>query len=197
MNTATRTLLRTLVMFTLLSQLAAQAFVDDGSVAVGAHTVYGADVDAIDRIATAIRAFEDAGLLLPRVTIHVHENLVPCGGQGGLFYVEESDRTIDLCSKLPLTILLELAHAWSSEFLLAETEQRFLDLHSITTWNDHDFPRTERGAEVVADTIAKGLQETPLPSWYEETAEILDEGFLLLTGFRSERYASAVESFAS
>jgi hypothetical protein len=162
------------------------------TVAVASHSVYGSDERSRAQIAHADTAFRAAGLGLPNLEIHVHENFTGCDGWAGLFNRDGSGTRVDLCSGTQFTVLHEFAHAWEYRHVDDSARDEFLKLHGLDAWRGHQIPWARRGAEVAAETVAKGLLDRALPEWQCGEALVLDAGFSILTGYRSPRFADAV-----
>lgn len=154
------------------------------------HVVHGSDERSHQQIADADAAFRVAGLTLPDLEIHVHENYAGCGGFAGQFNRDGSGRRVDFCSGNSFTVLHEFAHAWEYHNVEDTTRDALVELHGLETWRDRGVPWEERGVEVAAETIAKGLLERPFPEWQCEEIELLDQGFRLLTGRSSPRFVA-------
>jgi len=152
------------------------------------HVVYGADANARDQIAAADAAFHAAGLELPSLEIHVFGNYTGCDGLAGQFNRDGSGLRVDFCSGNSFTVLHEFAHAWEYHHVDDTVRDAFLELHDLASWRSREVPWAERGVEVAAETIAKGLLKRALPTWQCDDAALLDEGYALLTGERSPRF---------
>jgi hypothetical protein len=194
MTTATRCLGLAGFLAAALVSMASPTVSNDGSIAVGRHTVYGADQSAIPKIEHADALFASAALRLPDLEIHVRPNFAACDGLGGRFRVADSGPRVELCSGLQFTVFHEFAHAWAHYNLSDETRQTFVELHGLPSWNDPDTPWARRGTEVAAETIARALLDRPLPDWQQVAAAQLDAGYRLLTGTTSPRFAAAIRS---
>jgi hypothetical protein len=156
----------------------------------GATSHYGSDERSRQQIADAEAAFLAAGLELPGLEIHVHENYAGCDGLAGQFNRDGSGLRVDFCSGNSFTVLHEFAHAWEYHNVDDVARDRLLELHGLESWRSRDIPWAERGVEVAAETIAKGLLERAFPQWQCEEVELLAEGFRLLTGRSSPRFVA-------
>jgi len=154
------------------------------------HVVHGSDERSHEQIADADAAFRAAGLDLPSLEIHVHENHAGCGGFAGQFNRDGSGLRVDFCSGNSFTVLHEFAHVWEYHNVDDTTRDALVEMHGLETWRSSDVPWEERGVEVAAETIAKGLLERPFPEWQCEEIELLDQGFRLLTGRSSPRFVA-------
>ncbi|MDX2466057.1 MAG: hypothetical protein QNL12_01990, partial [Acidimicrobiia bacterium] len=63
----------------------------------------------------ALQRFEDAGLGIPSVDIHLHQDLAHCNGNRGIFSC--GSQRIDVCVTERNVVLHEIAHAWNLENL--------------------------------------------------------------------------------
>ena len=166
--------------------------VDDpvSDAATASHVIRGSDERSHEQIADADAAFRVAGLTLPDLEIHVHENYEGCDGFAGQFNRDGSGLRVDFCSGNSFTVLHEFAHVWEYHNVDDTTRDALLEMHGLETWRDRDIPWAERGVEVAAETIAKGLLERAFPEWQCEEVELLDQGFRLLTGRSSPRFVA-------
>lgn len=158
--------------------------------ATPSHVVHGSDERSREQIADADAAFRVAGLTLPGLEIHVHENYKGCDGLAGQFSRDGSGLRVDFCSGNSFTVLHEFAHAWEYHNVDDTTRDELVEMHGLETWRSRDVPWAERGVEVAAETIAKGLLERAFPEWQCEEVELLDQGFRLLTGQSSPRFVA-------
>ena len=163
------------------------------AMAVGSHLAHGSDERSRAQIAYADEAFRSAGLELPGLEIHVHESFAGCDGWAGLFNRDGSGTRVDLCSGTQFTVLHEFAHAWEYHWVDNASRNEFLELHGLDAWRGRELPWAQRGTEVAAETIARGLVNRPLPPWLCAEAEVLDAGYAILTDHRSPRFAQAVD----
>ena len=164
--------------------------VDDpfSDAATPTHVAHGSDERSREQIANADAAFQVAGLKLPGLEIHVHQNYAGCDGFAGQFNRDGSGLRVDFCSGNSFTVLHEFAHAWEYHNVDDTTRDAFVEMHGLETWRSSDVPWEERGAEVAAETIATGLLKRAFPEWQCEEIELLDQGFRLLTGRSSPRF---------
>ena len=143
-----------------------------------------------EQIADADAAFRAVGLELPGLEIHVHENYEGCDGFAGQFNRDSSGLRIDFCSGNSFTVLHEFAHAWEYHNVDDTTRDALVEMHGLEAWRSSDVPWAERGVEVAAETIARGLLERAFPEWQCGELELLDQGFQLLTGRSSPRFVA-------
>ncbi|MCJ7781976.1 MAG: hypothetical protein MUQ27_14245, partial [Acidimicrobiia bacterium] len=73
--------------------------------AAPSHVVHGSDERSHKQIAEADAAFRVAGLKLPDLQIHVHENYAGCDGFAGKFNRDGSGLRVDFCSGNSFTVL--------------------------------------------------------------------------------------------
>jgi len=154
------------------------------------HVVHGSNERSYEQIAHADAAFRVAGLELPDLEIHVHENYAGCNGFAGQFNRDGSGLRVDFCSGHSFTVLHEFAHVWEYHNVDDTTRDAFVELHGLETWRSRGVPWEERGVEVAAETIAKGLLDRAFPEWQCDEVELLDQGFRLLTGRQSPRFVA-------
>jgi hypothetical protein len=190
-NTAPRIVSVATALIVILSPVVTIALDPLSGTAVAPHVVDGSDERSRHKIEYADSAFRAAGLQLPHLEIHVHERFADCDGFGGRFNGDGSGLRVDLCSGLLFTVLHEFAHAWEYHNVDDATRDAFLELRDLEAWHGREIPWARRGVEAAAETIAKGLLDGPLPEWQCDQADLLDEGFHILTGRRSPRFAAA------
>jgi len=164
------------------------------SAAIPAPVVHGSDERSSEQIADAEAAFRGAGLELPELEIHVHENYAGCDGFAGQFNRDGAGLRVDFCSGHSFTVLHEFAHVWEYHNVDDTTRDAFVELHGLETWRSRDVPWEARGVEVAAETIAKGLLDRAFPEWQCDEVELLDQGFRLLTGRSSPRFVAGTLS---
>lgn len=111
----------------------------------------------------AIGRFEIAGLALPDVGIHFHEDDDGCLGYHGLHTTQPSGSRIDICARgfvvQVRTLLHELAHAWASREFPIERRDGFLALRGLDVWHDDVTRWNQQGTEHAAEIIAWGVAE--------------------------------------
>ena len=152
--------------------------------------VHGSDERSSEQIADAEAAFLAAGLELPGLEIHVHESYAGCDGFAGQFSRDGEGLRVDFCSGNSFTVLHEFAHVWEYHNVDDTTRDAFVELHGLETWRSRGVPWEERGVEVAAETIAKGLLDRAFPEWQCDEVGLLDQGFRLLTGRSSPRFVA-------
>jgi len=134
----------------------------------------------------AIERFEDAGMSLPPVDMHLHRDATRCGGHRGTF--SPTLARIDVCTDDRLTVLHELAHAWAHEHLDEATRDAYVAAQGLESWHDPQTDWGARGSEHAADVVAWALLEgpiaMPLPDGPITEA---NDAFRSLTGFDAPR----------
>ena len=112
--------------------------------------------------------------------------------QGYLGYYDRSENQLDVCNQgdrrtEPIhTILHELAHAWSFEYLPKDVVEEFTADRVLDAWRDADARWWQQGQEQAAEVVAWGLtnDEEPFNSIWVigEQCEQLSAAFAFLTG---------------
>jgi hypothetical protein len=157
--------------------------------------IYGADVELTAVINAAIDRYNTTGFTLDPMRFYAHPTDDKCRGNKALFGRDGELDRIDLCSGRTFAIVLhELAHAWEHNNMSDNTRQAFLDYTGLV-WYDPDVNWRNRGNEVVANTIAWGLRETPLTATDIGNYSELLHRFELLTGIPSPRLPSTQPSY--
>ena len=103
--------------------------------------------------------FEAAGLELPPLVIRFSEDTATCEGNLGTHRPQPdgSPAVVTVCTKMRITLIHELAHAWDDHSLHDERRRLFTDHWGLDNWNDKDKSWYDRGSERAADTIAYTL----------------------------------------
>jgi hypothetical protein len=138
----------------------------------------------------AIGRFEQAGLVLPGLTIAFHDEKAECEGRYGYFRAS-APAHVDICGfngnrflvTPKRTILHELAHAWAHENLSEDSIQAFLRFRALDTWNDPSTPWEEKGFEHAAEIMAWALldEDAGLHSIPDTNPAVLAAAYELLT----------------
>ncbi len=156
--------------------------------------IYGADAQLTAVIDAAIDRYNTTGFTLDALRFYAHPTDDKCRENRALFGRDGELDRIDLCSGRTFAIVLhELAHAWEHNNISDNTRQAFLDYTGLV-WYDPDANWRNRGNEVVANTIAWGLRETPLTVTEIGNYSELLHRFELLTGVPSPRLPSTHSS---
>lgn len=122
------------------------------------HVIRGADDEQEQTILDAIYLYENAGLELPPLKIHVHEDSVECEGAPGLYSKGGDLNRIDLCAPSMAMSIHELAHAWERHNVKDSTRAEYMDETGAVVWNSHEVSHPARGVEQFAHTIEWGLK---------------------------------------
>ncbi len=150
--------------------------------------VTGANPEQLASVEKALDRFEAAGLRLPAISVSFHESADDCHGYLGHYATAGSQ--LNMCNWgqshiTPInTLLHELAHAWSFEFLGEDARAAFVAHRGLDNWDDRSVNWWLRGQEQVAEIIAWGLMDEPFRSAYvnSEQCNDLAIAFELLTG---------------
>jgi hypothetical protein len=112
-----------------------------------------------DRVERAIELFDLSGLELPPLVIRFAEDPAVCEGNLGTFRTQGAGEPaiVSICTKMRLTLVHELAHAWDSHALTEDRRAEFLSHWNLDNWNDRDDDWHDRGSERAAHTIAYTL----------------------------------------
>lgn len=155
--------------------------------------VVGASDEHLAVIFAGFATFAEAGLDVGDVKVVVYQRdscPIPTAGR----YTAEApgrQAEIILCAVYERLVLHELAHAWDWTVLDAERRAEFQALVDAPSWlSKHDL-HDERGAEVLADTLAYGLMSSDLPSRSVDPVRM--GWFEAVTGFEAPRLARVVE----
>lgn len=184
---------------------------------VNGVSVYNANADQQALVEWAIGRFADAGLPPPPVARATFPPTEACatgvrgmaffgGGRGGIdVCAEPGDFTGDADLSLPLrtTILHELSHLWTAEFVDAATQQEFLDVRGLEQWSG-DIPWEAKGTEQAAEVLTWALLDEPVmwrlrdvplfPRIPHATCMGLAEAYETLTGaLPTQRVADCVD----
>lgn len=132
----------------------------------------------------AVAMFETNGLELPALDVQFFDDPTGCQGHPGLFFDENSPRTVLICSELPFVLPHELAHAWASLNLDDDERASYTQARGLETWDDHNAEWSDRGTEDAAFIIQQNLKHATVPptsrTWQERMA-----AYELLTGMTS------------
>ena len=142
-----------------------------GGVAFPAHSstppappsvvIHGATTEQRDRVAWALKRFEDENLPLPALDISFHKTRSGCNDNTGLVRSVEGVADIEICMPTKHILLHELAHAWAWGAVSKETRAVFAEYWELETWNDHAVDWKKRATEKAADTVAFALSDPP------------------------------------
>lgn len=153
----------------------------DPTVKVPRITVSGGSKADIGKVAEALHRFSAEGLRLPDLHLRFFDDKSHCDGHFGLFQPGFSPWRIVICSSESFVIPHELAHAWEAANLTDRHRRGYLAERGLSTWNDPEVDRTQRGIEDVAFVIQQNLTATEVPItspiWRERIV-----AYTLLTG---------------
>ncbi len=188
MNHATRTTATIIVIATAIFP-APTASRDAASLpaAIAAPIVSGATPEEAAMVEQAIERFAAAGLALPAVSVTYHDTIDGCHGYLG--YYDAAGFQLDMCNRGQShiepanTLLHELAHAWSFEFLEEGTRIAFTNHRELENWSS-GLNWWLMGQEQAAEIIAWGLMDEPFRSAYvnSESCAELATAFEMLAG---------------
>lgn len=146
--------------------------------------LFDADREQLGMARWAAWRFETAGLRVPEVEVHFHDDLSGCGGHLG--YAKGG--RIDLCMEdvdapARRALLHEMGHIWLDENFVPFARPLFLELRGLSSWNSLDVPWNLRGYEHGAEVMAWALGERIItPSIPDHEPEELELAYRALTG---------------
>lgn len=128
-------------------------------------TLINANTEQTATVAESISLFEAANLELPPLQIEFHDTAEGCKGHEGFYRPVTAERPaltdrIDICNRLTVILLHELAHAWKHHNLDSETKDAFTAHWGLDDWNDKTDAHGDRGVERAAHTIAFTLNQS-------------------------------------
>lgn len=139
-------------------------------------------------VAWALERYESAGLDLPVLEFHLHDDKSSCKGNSGLFSRSSSSWGISLCTEDRMVFLHEIGHAWAEHTLIDSQRAEYVEHQSMESWNDPETPWRSRGSEEAANTLAWGLLDDPIRGIAPDgPLAQKNEAFRLLTGVYSPR----------
>ena len=130
---------------------------------------------------------------LPGLTVHLHPD-DDCLGKNALY--SQARKRIRFCNDgsgttAPhQTMLHELGHAWSFEYLSRDLMAAFMALQGLESWAPDDVAWWQSGQEQAAEILAWGLMgDRPTPSFWTRFESCVDlvAGFTLLTDRMPDR----------
>ncbi len=149
-------------------------------------TVFGGTAEQREIATWAVQRFEDAGLDVPALDIHLHQDLADCKGNRGIY--NSGLQRIDVCVDQRNVVLHEIAHAWSHENLSAAQRSEYVTVGGFGSWDDPDTPWSNKGSEDAADTIAWALLDEPITTFSADgPIARRAAAYLLLTGNHAPR----------
>ncbi len=121
--------------------------------------VVGASARQAQQVSEALDAFADAGLDLPPVVIRYSDDTDVCEGNLGTYRTSADGEpdVVSVCSKMRITLVHELAHAWDHHALDDERRDAFTAHWGLDNWNDRSQDWHDRASERAADTVAYTL----------------------------------------
>ncbi len=159
--------------------------------------LYGASASAAELVEWALGRFADADLPIPHAgAVHI-EAAQTCLEGSAWAITGGASAEIRICldeSQLgsdgsftrlgEVTVLHELAHVWSAEYLSEEQKQAFLDARGLSAWWDPSVPWVAQGTEHAAEIVAWGVAEDdyPLVRIPHSDCETVVADFRALTG---------------
>lgn len=161
---------------------------------IGSRTeISGATMDQLQLFKWSRAQFAGAGLPLPDLDVRFHQDRAGCDDANGRY--RKRDHRLRMCNVGDMTttpehtMLHELGHAWSFEYLELETIQAFLELRDLEDWRDVE-AWWLKGQEQAAEIVAWGLMgDRPFESRFTRwvPCEELSRAYLLLTGVAPTR----------
>jgi len=190
MNHATRTISTILLISTALfsGPSGARGSVSQTEAIATPTAITGASPYELATVERVFERFETAGLRLPAISVSYHDTADGCHGYLGHYAAAGSQ--LDMCNwgqshiAPENTLLHELAHAWSFEFLSEDARAAFVARRGLGNWDDRDVNWWLRGQEQAAEIVAWGLMDEPFRSAYVNSERCTDlaTAFELLTG---------------
>ncbi len=134
----------------------------------------------------AIARFEEAGLIVPPLAIHLHSDPAWCKGHRGIFNAGE--QRVDVCVEEAGVMLHEIAHAWNWVNLTDTQRAEYVRQGGFESWDEPDTPWLDRGSEDAADTISWALLDEPITGFTADgPIARANASYRLLTGMDSPR----------
>ncbi len=139
----------------------------------------------------AVARFAQAGLVLPAVTVEVHETKDPCHGHLGLTLNTPDSATVHLCTPGDgrgvvdrLTLVHELAHVWVAGYVSTDSREGFMEVHGLEAWWDAGDGWETQGVEWAAETVAWAVYDegVRMIGEVDDDLEATHRGYQVLTG---------------
>ena len=129
---------------------------------IGTATIYAETDDLVEMARWALEQFDNAGIPLPAVTLHLYQNNSSCSNDpdkivNGYYTQVDGENIIHDCGSRSV-LLHELGHVWDKNYLDDATRQRFLDFEGLETWNSDVWDQA--GGEHLASVISWALDGT-------------------------------------
>jgi hypothetical protein len=146
--------------------------------------VFEADREQVRLVRWATGRFENAGLDLPRVEIHLHRDFSGCAGHVGFARGGRVDVCAAFVNEMARRVVLhEMGHIWIDQNVSQGDRDRFLELRGLRTWNasaaDWGDRGYEQGAEIISWALGRRILTAQIP---DNDPRRLKAGFELLTG---------------
>jgi hypothetical protein len=140
----------------------------------------------------AVGLFQDADLALPDFIAEFHTTPDPCKGYMGLHVRTNVSTTIHICATddnemlrdgwRRRTLLHEMAHAWTDQYVSEEAIAEFMARRGVSEWSSEAVPWADRGAEHAAEAVMASLQDELLPHilMKDKSEEAMQAAFAIL-----------------
>jgi len=129
---------------------------------IGTATIYANTDELVDMARWALEQFDNAGIPLPPVTLHLSDDRTDCTDDPGRivngFYTVVDDENVIYACGSQWVLLHELGHVWDKNYLDDSTRAEFLDFEGLETWNSDTWDQA--GGEHLASIIAWALEGT-------------------------------------
>lgn len=155
----------------------------------------GGTTEQRQTVSGAAARFAAAGLSLPDLDVHIHQDRAACRGNLGYMHPEATHAVIVLCFDREHLALHEIGHAWEHFALEDPQRAEFQALVGADTWGDSSVDWNNRGIEIAANVIATGLTTADLKPGEDRSAQF--ELFEVLTGTTSPRDQGEVQPATS
>ena len=150
-------------------------------------TIVGARRGQAETIEWAVERYAEAGLPLPPLEIHVHDDRADCDGERGVYKWNDELNRIDMCVDTMFVLLHEIAHAWEVRYATDEARDAFGQSLGLEVWRSNDVEWGDRASERAANTIAFALLPRPLTENDAMANRDSLDRFTALTGVESPR----------
>ena len=112
--------------------------------------------DLVVFVTNALQKFAHAGYPIDNTEIRYDEGA--CDGAVGYHTVDEGHHLVVMCLQAEWTILHELGHVWSDQYMDEQDEAEWLERRGLDSWSEGDWD--QQGTEHLAETVAFGLLDT-------------------------------------
>lgn len=138
----------------------------------------------IDMATAAVEKFSAAGWSLTNTEIRWSQDA--CDGVVAYHAEERGHHVIVMCTDSEWTMLHELGHVWSAQYLNEDGEAEWVSRRGLDSWSHGSYD--DRGTEQAAQVIAFGLfDSTHIPSMSNNSYTTLVEDFEWLFDTASDR----------